>query len=195
MITTGSALDAALAYADLGWHVFPCHTPRPAGGCSCRKRDCGSIGKHPRTLKGFKDATTDLATIRAWWEMWPDANVGIACGASGLVVLDIDPRHGGDESLRDLITQHDDHSILNTVTAETGGGGTHLLYHCPPDTFIADVVSSEKFRGPLGPGIDVRAAGGYIVAPPSLHESGQEYAWVVSQAPGETDLLVLPYWI
>ena len=212
MTVAGSALQAALSYAALGWHVFPCHTPRPAGTCSCRKRDCGSAGKHPRTINGFKDATADVTVIRGWWELWPDANVGVACGPSGLVVLDVDPRHGGDESLRDLITRHNDPSmgmklpgqdrgeaagpdILNTVTAQTGGGGAHLLYHCPEGVFIPSVATSERFAGPLGPGIDVRAAGGYIIAPPSLHESGQEYAWVVDQGPGETDLLVLPDWL
>src|SRR5262245_25780630 len=100
--TTGNALlDAALAYAARGWLVFPCHTPM-SDGCSCR-RNCGRIGKHPRTRNGLKDATTDETTIRRWWTMWPQANIGIATGAvSGLVVLDEDSYKGGDTTRVEL---------------------------------------------------------------------------------------------
>src|SRR5215510_641064 len=100
--TTTTMLDTALTYAARGWHVFPCHTPTEHG-CSCRKQDCPDVGKHPRTQHGLKDATTDEATIRRWWTMWPEANIAIRTGAvSGLVVLDVDRRNGGAESLRDL---------------------------------------------------------------------------------------------
>jgi len=93
----------ALSYAARGWPVFPCHTPTLDGGCSCRK-DCGkNLGKHPRTLHGLTDATTDEATIRRWWQQFPDANIGIVTGAvSGLVVLDEDSYKGGDVSRREL---------------------------------------------------------------------------------------------
>src|SRR6266700_2778202 len=79
-------LDAALTYAQKhGWAVLPIHTPR-GGQCSCGNPTCTSVGKHPRTPHGVKDATTDEATIRDWWTRWPDANIGIATGAdSGLV--------------------------------------------------------------------------------------------------------------
>ena len=91
-------LQAARAFAARGWPVFPCHTPTPGGGCSCRQA-CGRVGKHPRTKHGLKDATTDEATICRWWTMWPQANIGIATGAvSGLVVLDEDSYKGGDSS-------------------------------------------------------------------------------------------------
>src|SRR5215475_1745030 len=101
-----SLLDAALAYAARGWHVFPCHTPT-AQGCSCRRTACNRIGKHPRwyddTKHGLKDATTNEATIRRWWRRWPTANIAIATGAvSGLVILDNDSYKGGDNSLREL---------------------------------------------------------------------------------------------
>ncbi len=96
-----SCLIAALDYARRGWPVIPLHT-LTADGCSCH-HECSSVGKHPRTKHGLKDATTDKESIRSWWDEWPDANVGIVAGAeSGLVVLDVDPRHGGDESLRRL---------------------------------------------------------------------------------------------
>src|SRR5262245_28545135 len=101
-----SMLDAALAYAHRGWSVLPVHTVTN-GQCTCGNVTCASPGKHPRTAHGVKDATSDEATIRQWWSQWPKANIGIATGAiSGLVVLDIDPRHGGDESLQQLIQAH-----------------------------------------------------------------------------------------
>jgi hypothetical protein len=78
-----------------------------------------------------KDATTEEATIRQWWTRWPDANIGIATGAvSGLVVLDIDSRHGGDESLQQLIQAHPT-DFPETVRSLTGGGGSHLLFQYP----------------------------------------------------------------
>ena len=95
--------SSALRYAERGWHVIPVHSVK-GGGCSCGKADCPSPAKHPRTPHGLKDASLDIATIESWWSRWPDANIGIVTGAgSGIVVLDIDPRHGGDESLAQLI--------------------------------------------------------------------------------------------
>ena len=78
--------EAALDYAACEWAVFPVHTPRLGGACSCNRHPCPSVGKHPRTRNGLKDATTNKEQIRKWWERWPDANIGIACGASGLAV-------------------------------------------------------------------------------------------------------------
>src|SRR5262245_44468529 len=103
MSITVSLLDVALGYAARGWQVFPCHTPWQEG-CSCRKhRTCEEVGKHPRTLHGLLDATTDEAKIQRWWKMWPQANIAIRTGAiSGLVVLDVDHRKGGADSLHEL---------------------------------------------------------------------------------------------
>jgi hypothetical protein len=114
-------LEAALAYAKRGWPVFPLHHPDPHRGCSCIDAlKCRSPGKHPRTRKGLKDATTDEAQIRRWWELYPLANVGLAMGRkSGLVALDVDPRSGGDASLCELIEAHGE--LPNTLEATTGG--------------------------------------------------------------------------
>jgi hypothetical protein len=101
----------ALAYARSGWPVFPLHEMRPDGICSCGnledhatdrdgRRAKHSKGKHPRCPGGFKNATTDEARIVAWRDRWPEANIGIATGrAGGLLVLDVDRPHGF-ESLR-----------------------------------------------------------------------------------------------
>ena len=83
-------LEAALDYAAQGMFVFPLHSTNAAGACSCGRTDCGSAGKHPRTGHGHRDASTDPQQIRRWWAMWPDANIGIASGESGLVVIDVD---------------------------------------------------------------------------------------------------------
>ncbi len=73
-------LVAALCYAARGWRVLPLHNPDSLGQCSCANPTCDRVGEHPRTPNGVKSATTDFATIRSWWNQWPDANVGIATG-------------------------------------------------------------------------------------------------------------------
>jgi hypothetical protein len=158
-------LRRALRYARFGWRVFPLHAPTGAG-CSCGKSDCTSVGKHPRTTRGVHDATTDDARIAAWWRQWPDASIGIATG-NGLAVLDVDPRHGGDDSLRNL---EDEHGEISTLTARTGGGGLHLY-----------LVGELPGRGGFLPGLDLKSTGGYVVAPPSLHASGNRYEWIATE--------------
>lgn len=171
-------LTAALAYARRGWAVLPLHSPT-SDGCSCR-RDCRSPGKHPRTKNGVHDATIDEATIRRWWSTWRNANIGIATGR-GLVVLDVDPRHGGDESLRRLVKQHG--PLPQTVVAVTGGGGRHFYFTSP------ETVRSRQ----LGPGLELKGEGSYVVAPPSLHVSGYRYAWALP--PDAVPLAPAPEWL
>ncbi len=165
---------AAVAYVTkLGWPVFP---------LACR-------GKEPTVPKwrggnGHLDATTDVDRVREWWRRWPNANIGIAADArSGLLVLDIDPRNGGDIELAALEAKHG--SLPDTVEALTGGGGRHLIFQRPADL---------KFRGKLADGVDCKADG-YIVAPPSVHPNGTPYRWEVCGHPLETDLAVLPPWV
>lgn len=163
-------LRAALTYAARGWAVFPIHTPLSDGAaCSCRRDDCSNIGKHPRTRNGFKDASTDPAQIEKWWGMWPDANIAIACGPSGLTVIDVDPRHGGDETFRDLVERYGRDALTETVIALTGNNGNHYYF----------AASDPPLRSSVGAwqGVDIRGHDGYVVAPPSLHESGRLYEW------------------
>ena len=186
--TENPMLASALTYARRGWHVIPLHTP-VNGGCSCFKgKACGkNIGKHPRTVDGLKASTTDPVTIREWWSRWPDANVGIVCGGlSKLIVVDVDADKGGPDSL-DLIVK--DHGALPlTVEALTGGGGRHLLFNYPKGEVIGNRVG-------MRPGIDIRASGGYIVAPPSLHRSGWRYEWEASSTPDEVGVVDCPRWL
>lgn len=182
---TSSMIDEALKLAAKGFHIFPLHTPDALGFCSCRNTSCTDVGKHPRTINGLSGATTDEQQIRDWWQMWPQANIGLVTGAiSGLVVIDIDPRHGGAETFKALTQQHGE--LSEKVWANTGGGGWHLIFQHP------GVRIRNNQSGKLGVGVDVRGDGGYIVAPPSLHASGKCYTWG-SELPGA--LPALPLWL
>lgn len=116
---------AALRCAQRGWPVFPVHT-MVRRVCTCKKVDCRDPGKHPLTARGFKDASTDLNQIRAWWREWPDANVAVATGClSGLCVLDVDARKGGKASLQKLLRKN---TFPPTPTVKTGGNGLHYYF-------------------------------------------------------------------
>src|SRR5207245_1320032 len=112
------------------------------------------------------------ATIRGWWDRWPWANIGVAAGArSGLVVIDVEPAHGGNESLDHLQSLMG--SLPVTLTASTGGGGWHLFF-THPGRGIELRNTAGRLPGitdPL-PGVDLRGDGGYVVAAPSRHRSG-----------------------
>ena len=161
---------AALAYAtQFGWPVFP----------------CAAEGKQPLTDRGFKDASKDPAIIKQWWTAWPDANIGIPTGTiSRFDVLDIDPRHGGEDSLEQLRKKHG--HLPETIEALTGGGGRHIFFHHNPG-----------LRNSVGelPGVDVRGEGGYVIVSPSMHESGKAYEWELSSRPGEVELGEWPPWL
>jgi len=180
-----SCLRAALSYAANGWAVFPVNAVA-SGRCGCGATDCASPGKHPLTSHGVKQASSDAGTVEAWWRRWPKANVAIATGSvSGVIVIDVDPPEG-ESSLNRLVGEG--HALPETLTARTGSGGIHLYYRAP-------VVSLGNAAGRLPgvefelPGVDLRADGGYAVAPPSGHVSGTRYEWIENdvmpaQAPG-----------
>jgi Bifunctional DNA primase/polymerase, N-terminal len=151
-----SQKSRALKYADLGLYVVPLHTI-VNGHCSCGSGvDCPRPGKHPRTRHGVNDATTDRDQINAWWAEWPDANVGIAPGRDrNLLVLDIDPRHGGNKRLKRLTRKLG--ALPDTVIAKTGGGGRHLFFKHP--SFKVRKDNAGKL---LGRGIDV-LSDGYVI--------------------------------
>jgi hypothetical protein len=177
-------LLAAIQYAVQGWCIVPLHSFF-GGGCTCEKPGCGSPAKHPLTPNGVHAATTDETTIRRWWaEAQGLANVGIATGQnSGLVVVDVDAKSGGIMTISRLENAHG--KLPRTPTAETGGGGRHYYFRYPDGECISN-------RAGILPGIDVRGDGGYVVAPPSRHVSGNHYAWAV---PPETPLADLPAWL
>ena len=161
-------LIAALAYASKGWKVLPLYEPLPDGCCSCLKSECKHVGKHPRTSYGFKDATTDPVKIQEWWSSWPNANIGVATGSlSGIVVVDVDGDNGGFVTWNELKSTLGD---MKTLTSNTGDG-FHLFFVCP------EGIDLKSASNAIGNGIDIKAEGGYVVAPPSLHETGVRYTW------------------
>lgn len=184
-----SLLDYALAYAELGWSVFPCHAPIKKDGwnCSCeawkRKHnpdyECSRPGKHPRTKNGLDDATIEPEQIKAWWKKWPTANIGINCGASGLLVVDLD-------TYKDIYEGDDLELNEETVTGLSGGGGAHLFYKMEQcDTF----GNSDKG---IPDGVDIRGIGGYVVVAPSNHESGGVYQWELDYSPWDRQPSSIP---
>lgn len=150
-----------------GWAIFPCHSIID-GQCSCRSANCDSPGKHPRTWNGVKAAATDLATITAWREKWPDANWAVATGErSGVWVLDIDVRNDGEANFKAWLAEH--HVTLpETRVVNTGGGGWHYFF-AMPDRPVSNRVN-------VVPGVDVRGDGGYVLLPGSNHISGGVYS-------------------
>jgi predicted P-loop ATPase len=180
-------LEAALSYASKGWKVLPLW-PMRDGRCGCGNGDCPNRAKHPLPRlapNGSHSATTDAAIIAAWWADVPDANVGIATGQeSGVWVLDIDPRHGGDVTLEALEARYG--RLPTSLRARTGSGGAHILFVHPRDGRLSNS------SGRLGAGLDVRGDGGYIVAAPSNHASGGTYAW---EDEDESILEAAPNWL
>lgn len=185
MSAGSTRLDWALYYASIGWQVFPVHTIVDADQCSCGNSACTSRGKHPRTEHGLKNATDDEDEIRAWWEKWPDANIGIATGSgSRLWVLDIDLR---DDGLANWQTFRSDRAF-DALEQRTGSGGTQLFFAWDSDLEVRN-------RQDILPGIDVRGEGGYVVAPPSLHLSGNLYAWIDGAGPDARECPLAPPWL
>lgn len=149
-------LSAALPYAAKGWAVFPLGVKSKEP--MIRKADGG---------RGFLDATTDKRMVHVWGARYHEANVGIATGqASGVDFLDVDPKNGGDATLSDLVAEHG--ALPPTLTADTGGGGVHLVFRHVPG-----IVRTIGFRH----GLDYLADNGYAVVPPSVHPNGGIYRW------------------
>ncbi|GIF16606.1 bifunctional DNA primase/polymerase [Actinoplanes teichomyceticus] len=168
-------MHAALDLAEQGIPVFLLgRTKRPVANCpACPKaavdpfhdpEDCDCL-----TCHGFYAATTDPARIRAMHEAVPGGLLAIRTGiVSNRVVIDIDPRNDG-RLLSELMPP--------TRCAATGSGGWHLHYRHPGGPFAADL----NHRG--HPGIDIKADGGYVVAPPSIHPgTRQPYRWIGHRA-------------
>lgn len=175
MVVGLSVAEAAARYARAGLRVFPVWWAVD-GKCACRKPRCSSPGKHPiadLAPHGCTDATTDEATVAGWWDKHPKASVAIATGPeSGVWCIDIDAKHDGDAHWR-AVCDHAGTDEPRTLTARTGGGGRHLFFRWPSlDVGISNSISA------VAPGVDVRGAGGYVLAAPSWHVSGKVYEWL-----------------
>jgi len=165
-----SRLNEALDLIEYGFHLIPLHSVNKDGTCTCGN-NCNSEGKHPMIQDWPNCASRESEQIKKWWRRWPDANIGIACGSiSDLVVLDMDPRHNGENSLDELENRIG--VFTQTTTITTGSGGKHFYYRFPGKNLI------KNSSGKLGEGLDIKTDGGYVVAPGSLHKSGNTYDWL-----------------
>jgi hypothetical protein len=164
---------AAVRYTLTGWSVFPLQV----------------LGKAPATAHGFADASAQPETVASWWLRVPDANIGVACGASRLVVVDVDPDNDGDHTHAQLIRWG--HHFPPTMTQLTPSGGCHLVYQAPSERQLHNTAGRLPGIPDPTPGIDVRADGGYIVAAPSRTPVG-EYEWLPTWPKQPAPL---PYWL
>ena len=181
------SISWALYYAYFKMAVFPVHFVYDDGTCSCESLGCKRIGKHPMTDHGLKDASFDEATVRRWWEGEPDANIGVRTGEeSGIVVIDVDPRHGGDVSFEALLAQHGPLPV--TPRVRTGGGGWHILFAHPGGGLRVGN------RQNVVPGVDVRGDGGYVIGAGSNHVHG-DYLLEAGLGLHDVPLAQMPLWL
>jgi len=164
-VTTDAMLDAALRYARRDHAVFPCEP----------------FGKRPLTPHGLLDASSDPTVVKRWWQTWPDANIALPTGReSCLVVLDVDGDEGS-ESLRVLERTHE--PLPQTASVVTPRAGQHFY-------FRHRGIEIRNSAGLLGRGLDVRADGGYVIAPPSIGRNGRRY-----EPDERAPLAQLPAWL
>ena len=162
-----STAEMALKYAAGGWPVFPCN-----------------LKKRPLTKTGFKEASTDESKIREWWIEYKDASIGVPTGKNiGAWVLDIDLPEGP-QTLNFLEQKHG--SLPKTLEQKTGSGGKQLFFKLPPSGLIRNNAKTK-----LGPGLDIRGDGGYVIVPPSKNENGQ-YQWLSAKG---TEIADAPQWL
>jgi Bifunctional DNA primase/polymerase, N-terminal/Primase C terminal 1 (PriCT-1) len=159
-------IRTALALTQKGLAVFP-----------CRQRS-----KLPATEHGFQDATTDPAAIEAWWRTDPNYNVAIATGkVSRVFVIDVD----GPDAEAELRRLEDQHGALPSTVEVITARGRHVYFSMPD-------LDLRNSAGKIAPGVDVRATGGYVLTPPSIHPTGRRYCWSVDTA---TVFASAPAWL
>lgn len=143
----------ALQYAAIGWAVLPIRA--------------GS--KVPHLDEWQHRASADPSTIREWWSRWPRAGIGVHCGLSGVVVVDVDPRNGGRDTFARLEAERGPLWDHDPAIARTGGGGWHYVFAAP---------EGVRLPAKLGPGVDLLSGLRYFLAEPSVHPvTGKPYRW------------------
>ncbi|MDO8491231.1 MAG: bifunctional DNA primase/polymerase [Dehalococcoidia bacterium] len=179
-------LTVALAYHKLGKPVIPLCPPDHARMSEKHLQKCEKPGKTP-LVAGWQRYCRELPSIddlKTWARQWPQANIGGPTGPLWGVALDVDIKNGGTDTLRELVAVHG--SLPSTVESLTGGGGRHILFQH---------VSGLKNAVALAPGLDLRAEGGQICLPPSVHVFGSAYAWELSSHPAEVAIAAMPVWL
>ena len=169
-LATSELTASALRLAELGIAVIPLWWP-DGGQCACPKgTQCSSPAKHPLTTNGLKDASSDSDTITAWWLRYPNANIGLVTGGA-IDVIDVD---GAIPAYQQLVAESGVPKHIATVITGRGDGGLHI--YCTPGG--NKTIPSGKHGLPNK--IEVKGAGGYVVAPPSRHVSGGTYTYLTS---------------
>jgi hypothetical protein len=189
-ITDNPAFATAIQCASLGWLVFPLYG-LSGDACQCRKgSECKSKGKHPRIVGYVEDASNDQAKLAEWARKWPASYWGVLCGPrSGVVAIDVDPRHGGVATLNTLESEHG--KLPVTSKCNSGGkGGSHLFFEHPGKEYVV-----KNQVGGLGEGVDIKGDGGLVVLPGSIHYSRRRYAWADGLSPKRTPPAPLTDWL
>ncbi len=170
-----SLRTAAAKYASLGYAIIPVHWIREDGSCSCGDWSCSKPGKHPIGKHGASDPITDAEAATQQWEELPHANIGIVGGPTGWLIVDIDSEQARDhfKSIADYETIE---AMKNAPISKTGKGW-HFIFRDDERSYGPSVGSGEDT------GIDIRAGISFIVAPPSTHVSGHQYAWMNGEPP------------
>jgi hypothetical protein len=173
-VTLSTLRDAALAYAAAGYEVFPLRGKLPHANCpQCEPRSPRYQPHHAadcahELCHGLYAATSDPARVGRWWARWPEANIG-ARVPRVLLVLDVDPRHGGHQRLAELEAEHGPLPATRVSVSGRGDGGQHRWFLHP-----GGQVSAVR----LGAGLDVKTHSGYVLLPPSHHPAtGRPYRW------------------
>jgi Bifunctional DNA primase/polymerase, N-terminal len=166
--------EAALAYAAAGYEVIPLRGKLPFGNCpACEPRSPRYRPHQPGKCEhelchGLYAATCDPERVFGWWDRWPRANIGARVPAS-LLVIDVDPRHGGLGQLAELERGHGLLPTTRVSVSGRGDGGHHLWFLHP---------GGQLSAARLGPGLDLKTSSGYVLLPPSRHPvTGHPYAW------------------
>jgi Bifunctional DNA primase/polymerase, N-terminal/Family of unknown function (DUF5906)/Primase C terminal 2 (PriCT-2) len=189
-VTDKTLLESALDYASIGWYVFPLAStgdtkmPHPMLGRAEK-------GGPPR---GHTLASVDPDKIRAWWKRDPRAGIGLWVSKSKMIVIDVDPRHGGNETLAALESSHG--GLSASVVGLTGGGGQHKFYAAPEGLLSPPGYLGRKVKSSDNTGIDVKY-NGYVVLPPSIHpDTKKRYRWQAGFDPFDdvVGLSAIPDW-
>lgn len=187
-------LYEAQVLAAYGWHTFALNPGgKPWANCDDCRLNCTYMEQYEECecllCHGFYAATTSNDTLAAMWEQQPTSIIGVRTGSrSNMFVLDFDRHEGGGNGIATLIKLKEQGVLPLTVSAKTGGGGYHLFYQYPG----GGLRVPNNNRGRVGPGVDVKGEGGFIIAPPSIKEGRtQGYSWYPGRTPWEFPLATL----
>lgn len=188
-------IKASRYYPSLGWKILPCHGI-DNGRCTCGKAhgEPKEVGKHPVLNQWNTESTSDIDKINKWWAENPEYNIGVHCSKSGFLVIDIDPRSGGPDSLVEFEKMVEGglpptvEAITGNHTGDGGAGerGRHIYYRCSPDEGLIGNLSNLGLKG-----VDIKH-NGYVLMAPSRHFSGVTYEWAEGKAPWEIEMADAP---